>query len=136
MALFVWDDAKYSVGVREIDSQHKILVDILNNLYEAMQSGKSNEILGGIILKLVNYTKTHFATEERYFDRFGYPETASHKKEHEKFTDKVLAFKKDFDAGRVTMSVSITSFLKDWLASHIQGIDKKYVSFFHSKGLN
>lgn len=135
MAFFVWDD-KYSVGVREIDGQHKVLVDMLNQLYDAMQSEKSSDILGGIILKLVNYTKTHFATEERYFERFGYPDTLSHKKEHEKFTQKVLAFKSDFDSGRVSLSVSITSFLKDWLASHIQSIDKKYGPFFNSRGLS
>lgn len=135
MAFFVWDN-KYSVGVREIDNQHKILVDMLNELYEAMQSGKGNEILTGIILKLINYTKTHFATEERYFEKFSYPDTLSHKKEHEKFTEKVLAFKNDFNAGRVSLSVSITSFLKDWLVSHIQGIDKKYGPFFNSKGLS
>lgn len=136
MVLFLWDAAKYSVGVREIDTQHKVLIDMLNELYDAMQTGKSNDILGGIILKLVNYTKTHFATEERYFERFAYPETIAHKKEHEKFTQKVLAFKNDFDSGRKSMTVGITSFLKDWLASHIQGIDKKYGPFFNSKGLN
>lgn len=135
MALFVWDD-KYSVGIREIDGQHKVLIDMLNQLYDAMQSGKSNEILMGIILKLVNYTKTHFSTEEKYFDRFGYPETLSHKKEHEKFTQKVLTFKSDFDSGKVALTVAITSFLKDWLASHIQGLDKKYGPFLNSKGLS
>lgn len=136
MVLFAWDDAKYSVGVREIDGQHKVLVDMLNELYDAMNTGKSNEIIGKIILKLVNYTKTHFATEERYFEKFAYPDTPAHKKEHEKFTEKVIAFKNDFDSGRTSMTVSVTSFLKDWLASHIQGIDRKYTSFFNSKGLN
>lgn len=135
MVLFVWDAAKYSVGIKEIDGQHKILVDMLNELYDAMQSGKSHDVLGGIILKLVNYTKTHFSTEEKYFDRFGYPDTFSHKKEHEKFTQKVLAFKNDFDSGKTALTVGITSFLKDWLSSHIQGIDKKYAPFLNSKGL-
>lgn len=135
MALFVWNN-NYSVGIKEIDGQHKVLIDMLNELYDAMQSGKSNDILGAIIYKLVHYTKTHFATEEKYFDKFGYPDTFAHKKEHEKFTQKVLAFKNDFDAGKVAMTVSITSFLKDWLASHIQGVDKKYGPFLNSKGIS
>lgn len=135
MVLFAWDASKYSVGIREIDGQHKVLVDMLNELYDAMQSGKSNDILGSIVLKLVNYTKTHFAAEERYFERYGYPETFSHKKEHEKFTQKVIAFKNDFDSGRTSLTVGITSFLKDWLSSHIQGIDKKYGPFLNSKGV-
>ena len=53
MVLFTWN-AQYSVGVRELDAQHKTLVDLLNVLYDAMNSGKSNEVLGKIINKLVH----------------------------------------------------------------------------------
>ena len=135
MALFVWD-TKYSVGVRELDSQHKVLVDLLNELFDAMQAGKTNDILGKIIKKLVDYTKTHFATEERYMQQYSYPDLASQKKEHEAFTAKVLAFQEQFDSGRMALSVSVTSFLKDWLVQHISGSDKKYGPFFNSKGLS
>ncbi len=135
MALFNWDD-KYSVGVRELDNQHKTLVQLLNELFEAMQEKRSNEVLGNIIFKLINYTKTHFASEESYMQRYDYPELEAQKKEHAEFTQKVLAFKSDFDAGRVALSVSITSFLKDWLVSHISGSDKKYGPFLNSKGVS
>lgn len=135
MALFPWNE-KYSVGVREMDSQHKVLVDILNELFEAMQANKSKEILGTIISKLVNYTKTHFTNEERIMERYGYPDLAAQKKEHLAFINKITEYKNDFESGKVAMSVSITSFLKDWLINHISGIDKKYGPFFNEKGLN
>ncbi|MEI8377093.1 MAG: bacteriohemerythrin [bacterium] len=135
MALFDWND-KYSVGVRELDSQHKVLVGLLNELYDAMNNGKSNEILGKIINKLVDYTKTHFATEERYMSTHGYPELASQKREHQMFTDKVIAFKNEFDSGKIALTVAITSFLKSWLSDHISGSDKKYGPFFNSKGIS
>lgn len=135
MALIEWND-KYSVGVRELDSQHKQLVAILNELYEAMQSGKANDLIGQIINKLVNYTKTHFTTEEKYMSQYGYPDLASQQREHATFTDKVLKFKEDFDSGRTSMSVSVTSFVKDWLLSHISGSDQKYGPFLNSKGVS
>jgi len=135
MAIFVWDE-KYSVGVRELDTQHKVLIGLLNELFDAMQNGKANEVLGGIISKLVNYTKTHFSTEERYMEQYDYPELAAQKREHNAFTEKVTSFKNDFDAGKVAMSVSITSFLKNWLADHISGSDKKYGPFLNSKGVS
>lgn len=135
MVLFAWD-AKYSVGVRELDAQHKQLVDMLNELYEAMQSQQGNAILGAIINKLVSYTRTHFTTEERYMSQYGYPDLAAQKREHAMFTDKVMAFKNDFDSGRVSITVSVTSFLKTWLMEHISGSDKKYGPFLNAKGVS
>ena len=135
MAFFVWDN-KYSVGIREIDEQHKKLINILNELYEAMQAQKASDVLGKVLLELVNYTKTHFATEEKYMAQFGYPDEAAHKREHVAFTDKVSTFKSDFEEGRTAMSVSVAAFVKDWLIRHISGTDKKYGPFFNSKGLS
>lgn len=135
MAFFTWDD-KYSVGIKELDYQHQQLISMLNDLYAAMQEQKANDILGSILVKLVNYTKNHFATEEKYFAQYGYPDAANHIKEHVSFTGQVLKFKEDFDAGRTTMSVSVTSFLKNWLISHISGTDKKYTPYLSSKVLH
>lgn len=135
MALIVWDD-KYSVGVRELDNQHKQLISILNDLYDAMQTQKANDIIGTIITKLVNYTKTHFTTEEKYMTQYAYPDLASQKREHEAFTKKVMDFKESFDSGRTSLSVSVTSFVKDWLVTHISGSDRKYGPFLNSKGVS
>lgn len=132
MAFMQWDE-KYSVGIREIDDQHKQLISMLSELYEAMQAQKANDILGQIVTKLVNYTKTHFANEEGYMQRAGYPAFPEHKREHENFTNKVLAFKTDFDSGKTAMTVSITSFLKNWLNDHILVNDKKYAPYLAGK---
>ena len=88
MAFIDWDDS-FSVKVKEIDAQHKRLVDMLNELYDAMRQGKGKEVLGKIIGGLIEYTDVHFKTEEKYFDKFGYPETEAHKKEHSDFVQKV-----------------------------------------------
>lgn len=135
MALIEWND-KYSVGIRELDSQHKQLINILNDLYDAMKAEKANDAIGSIIFKLVNYTKTHFATEERYMAQYGYPDLAGQKREHAAFTEKVLKFKEDFDSGRTSISVSVTSFVKEWLVNHISISDKKYGPFLNSKGVS
>ena len=36
--LFVWDE-KYNTGIEEIDRDHIGLVELINDLYEAMQDG-------------------------------------------------------------------------------------------------
>lgn len=124
-ALITWNDS-YSVGVIEMDNQHKQLVTILNELYSAMQSQKSADIVGKVLKNLISYTEKHFSDEEEFMKRHSYPGIGSQTKEHKAFIDKIQSFKKDYDAGRTSMSVSITSFLKDWLVNHISISDKKY----------
>jgi len=129
-----WKD-EYSVKIQTIDSQHKKLIDLLNQIYDASRVGKGKEILGKILNELVTYTKIHFATEEEFFKKFSYPGYIQHKIEHDKLTKQVTDFQEQYAIGRVTLSIEIMQFLKDWLNGHILGTDKKYSEFLNSKGL-
>ncbi|MCP3943643.1 MAG: hemerythrin family protein [Desulfobacteraceae bacterium] len=135
MALINWNDS-LSVNVAEIDLQHQKLISMINDLHDAMKIRKAKEVLGKIIDELLDYTVTHFSVEEKYFAQFNYPETASHKKEHTAFVDKIKDVKKGFDEERLMISMDIMNFLKSWLENHIKGTDKKYSSLFNAKGLN
>ena len=134
MALIQWDST-FSVNVAEIDKQHQKLVALINDLNDAMKQGKGKDILAETIGALFNYAGNHFAFEEEYFDKFGYPAAASHKLEHANFVKKVSEFKNGFDSGQLALTVEIMNFLKDWLKTHIQVIDKKYGPFFNERGL-
>ena len=134
MALITWNDS-LSVNVAEIDRQHKKLIDMINELNDAMKVGKGKEVLGKIVSGLVSYTVTHFKTEERYFDQLGYPETDSHKKEHVAFVEKVTDLKNKFETRNLLLTIEVMDFLSDWLRGHIMGTDKKYSGFFNENGL-
>jgi len=58
-----------------------------------------------------------------------YTKLAAHKAEHAELTAKVLAFKKDFDAGRASVSVQLMMFLLQWLQSHILNSDQAYMPY-------
>lgn len=98
-----------------------------------MLEQKGKVVIGKILSGLDDYAVFHFKTEENYFDRFGYPGTAAHKKEHGDFDKKVSDFKSDFDQGKIGLSIQLMNFLRDWLQNHIQGVDKKYGPFLNSK---
>ena len=117
-----WQDS-WRVGVRAIDEQHQNLVSLLNQLHEAMRSGRGNTVMGEILAKLISYTKAHFATEEELMQTHGYPEFLAHRAEHHKLTAKVLAFQKEFSAGKVGLSIEVVEFLSGWLKGHILGTD-------------
>ena len=134
MALIQWS-SNLSVGVAEIDQQHKQLIRMINELSDAMKCGKGKDVLGKILEDLVSYTATHFKTEEKYFTAYRYPETVSHRAEHVAFVQKVLEFKKGFEAGKLSVSIETMTFLSNWLRDHIKGSDQKYTAFFQEKGL-
>ncbi|MCA9598423.1 MAG: hemerythrin family protein [Myxococcales bacterium] len=125
MALFAWKD-EYSVKVPSIDVQHKKLVELLNELHEAMTQGKSTEHLGHVLGGLIKYTAEHFAYEEKLFAQSGYPHAKEHKLEHERLKKQVLDFQKKFTSGEARISIELLRFLKDWTSNHILGSDKRY----------
>lgn len=134
MALVTWED-RYNVGVREIDEQHRHLVDILNQLHDAMREGRGKAVLGDIITETLSYTRTHFATEERLFDRHSYAKAADHRKEHEEFVGKVASFADDFAKKNVMLTAGILEFLRSWLMGHILGSDQEFGEFLRSRGV-
>jgi hemerythrin len=134
MTLIEWND-QLSVKVGEIDSQHKRLIEMVNELHAAMKEGKAREALGAILNGLMEYAAIHFSTEEKYFDQFNYVNSGSHKREHQGFVNKVKEFKAGFDKGKMMLSLEVMDFLKDWLINHIQKVDMAYAPFFHEKGL-
>ncbi|MGC8720293.1 MAG: hemerythrin domain-containing protein, partial [Thermodesulforhabdaceae bacterium] len=62
MPLIRWDES-LSVGIAEIDDQHKRLVNMINELYDAMLQKKGKAVLSQIIKEMAEYAAVHFATE-------------------------------------------------------------------------
>lgn len=135
MALMNWE-SKFSVGIKEIDDQHKKLFDLINSLHDAMKAGKGKDALGKVLIELVNYTVYHFGTEEKLFQKYAYPETTAHKKEHADLTKQATELKAKFEKEGGAITIDVMNFLRDWLNNHILKIDMKYVPFLKSKGVS
>jgi hemerythrin len=136
MPLMTWTE-KLSVGVAVLDEDHKKLVGMVNELYDAMQAGHGKEKLGAILSGLVQYTRMHFAREEKLFTQTGYADAVAHKQQHEALTKQVLDVQQKYAAGAVgTLSVDVMHFLRDWLVKHIQGSDQKYRPHLNAKGVH
>ena len=78
MALMNWS-GKYSVGVEELDNQHKALMNVLNELHAASMRGKASEVAGPLIRRIVSIATEHFASEERLMESAKFSGLASHR---------------------------------------------------------
>ncbi|MGH2271304.1 bacteriohemerythrin [Anaerohalosphaeraceae bacterium U12dextr] len=128
MGFIQWQDS-FSVGVPAMDIQHKQLVAMVNQLYEAMRTSKGDAVVQTILPSLVQYTKTHFNSEEKLMHEAGYPDIAAHQALHHKLAMQVGDLMDKIKSGKMVPTVSVATFLKDWLVNHIQGQDKHYGAF-------
>ena len=129
-----WDD-KYSVGISIIDDEHKQLIGIINKAIAARQHSNNSEEIVEILNEMNKYALTHFADEEAYMVQFDYPDYEQHRKEHQGFSIETMAFFDKITNSNRQLICEILEHLKSYLASHIQGTDRKYIDCFKEHGL-
>ncbi len=131
MQKLVWKDA-YEIGIQIIDDQHKKLINIINDLYDANTSGSTHLILETIFKQLADYVHYHFSTEEDMFQQYGYPKAKEHMSEHDDFRNKIKSLQEDNRGGNIVLSLKTIDFLKDWTINHILGTDREFSNFIKS----
>lgn len=119
MAYVQWS-RRFELGVPFIDSDHKVLVGLLNRMNDAARTDGDLTDIGGILSALVDYTRYHFAREERAQEAGGYPDIDEHREQHARLA---IEARRLFEAYRKDPGVievgDILDFLSDWLLDHI-----------------
>ncbi len=125
MPLLNWSNG-LDIGVNKMNDEHKVLLDLMNKLYDMAGAGKGKAELSKALKELGEYTVKHFSDEEEYMRSISFPEFELHQFIHKDLLGRFQGHVKEFEAGDGKMSESFFGFLKLWLSAHIQGIDKKY----------
>ncbi|PUB78653.1 MAG: hypothetical protein DBP03_01200 [gamma proteobacterium symbiont of Ctena orbiculata] len=133
-AAFVWD-AKFSVGIVEIDRQHKALMDMANELKFELDGKRSIKTARRILKGLIDYTATHFSYEEQLMDQTRYSEAEAHKELHRKLVDDVMGYNERIEQGDEEVLGELMAFIKGWLIEHIQKTDKRLGAHLQQTGL-
>jgi len=134
MALLTWSE-RLSIGVKAMDAQHILLIGMLNDLHTAMMAGEAKSITGPLLVKLVDYTRTHFATEEELLEQAGYPELTQHHKLHVDLTKQVEVFVARYQRGEEMINLHLMNFLSNWLSDHILEEDLEYGKWLNQHGI-
>jgi len=128
MKTFNWE-AGLSVGVLEMDDQHKVLIDKINLLVDGLNT-KSPKCLE-LFTDLAGFVVKHFQEEEALMESKKYEGITTHKIIHKTLLEQVGEYGKELQAGTLVPE-KLVNFLKLWLTSHIKGIDMKYGQAFGS----
>lgn len=124
-----WSDA-IATGHRATDNQHMMLIDIINELAEAIETKQTGLKMREILNFLQYYTEWHFEREELCMERTNCPLGAKNKEAHCIFIDRLKAFQIEFrENPSVDFAERVYKELVHWLVSHIQGIDTSLKEF-------
>lgn len=124
MNLIVWTNV-LSVGIEEIDEQHKQLISIINQLNDAIRDKRGRNVFKNALTELNHYVVYHFTFEETLFDDLAYDEKESHLKKHALFIEELNTLTHEFDDLEQDISEKLVTFLRQWLINHILSVDKK-----------
>ena len=126
---------RYSVGVKEIDRQHRGLLDIINQITSSFEKKDEWQSTSVIIDSLIHYAYNHFATEERYMIEAEYPELSLHIGLHIAFMRKVFLMSEEYKQTGLALQKEILAYLANWYSSHVLDVDRKYMSYMKNKGI-
>jgi hemerythrin-like metal-binding protein len=119
-----------SVNNEIIDSQHRKIFNIMNQLRMADPDTSMNSEFARILSTLTDYGLSHLKEEEEFMAKHSFPGLEEHKKAHKAYLYKVAMFNLNFQK---TSHTEVIEFLKNWWMNHIAKMDMQYRDFIYGK---
>jgi len=136
MTKLAWTDA-LSVGIDLVDQQHQRWIGHFNSAVEAIEASLGKDHIIKNLSFLVDYTATHFSSEEQHMAANAYPAMAEHKSKHDDLRQTLADLVRDFEEEGATQPLAdaVETFLGNWLIQHIQRVDMAFGAFLREKGV-
>jgi hemerythrin len=124
-------------GVEKIDSQHRELINRINNLLAIGEKSVSEEETKKTIDYLGEYIVKHFGDEEEIQIKSKYPKYEEHKKLHNYYIDEFNKFKSEFEekGNSMEFTMKLNNSLITWIVKHIKGNDVEFGKFYKTQVL-
>jgi hemerythrin len=132
MALMEWRDS-YATGIPAMDQQHKQFMELINRMDDAVRISIKNPAIRDVLAELVQFTKSHFAQEEKLMQETGFAAMDGHCQLHQKLLRAVTDVMEKVKSGKLLASANLAAFLHFWLEKHIMDYDQQYAR--HIAGL-
>ncbi len=135
MGSIQWDSA-WNIGHSEIDRQHQRWVELFNELEEAFLSKNIRDIAvvqQNTFKTILDYTRYHFANEEKVMQEAAYPDAAGHWRLHKEFDAMVFSKYRELLNGELMLTSELLALIRNWLLRHIQVEDKKLGGYLLEK---
>ena len=121
--LVEWDSS-LNLGNKPIDADHLELLGFVNEFFNGLVDGESGATALSQLDPLIQHITAHFRLEEKLMNEFGYPDAVAHMSVHNLMETQLLNLRQGISIGEAVLSAQSMQFLKVWLVTHIQTLDK------------
>ena len=135
MEKIIWSE-QFSVGIYQIDEEHKKIIELINSLLSAKSVEVDSELISETLMKMTQYASKHFKTEENLMSEYGYPEFEEHKEQHKEYIKKTVFFSFGTMSYKQEIPMEVLEYLKSWWTNHILIADSRYRTFFNERGVH
>ncbi|MBP1772119.1 MAG: Hemerythrin-like, metal-binding protein [Holophagaceae bacterium] len=128
----IWNE-RYNTGIQVVDAQHQELFQIVERLRRMVQGQADRTAIEEQLQTLVVCSERHFATEEGYMERVGYPDLTQHLAEHASMLSSLHELLAKFRESDQAMALMVPTFMEGWLKHHISDGDFGFVTYLKSR---
>jgi len=109
-----------NLGIKDLDDDHKQLLNIINELLDAINNNVAVDIIIDKFTKLQSYAQSHYRREEDYLRKCGCIKLEEYKDKQHIFNNKIINLKNKLIASKnYEIFQEISLFLTEWLVAHI-----------------
>ena len=124
MSVLQWRE-EFSVGIEEVDHEHRELIGLIRGLQESLEEGASTDQVIDVLGEIYAQIAAHFALEEKMMRQTQYPALADHKEDHETLLDDLRDIMDEVEDDGILDRVRLTDDLDRWFSDHFKTHDAK-----------
>jgi hemerythrin-like metal-binding protein len=124
MALIDWKE-EFSVGVPDVDHEHRQLIELINDLHAALSSGDSGTGVLDFLAEINAQITAHFALEEKIMRERQYDQYQDHKRDHERLLDEIRDIMDDYEENAFYSDAELSACLERWFSEHFRTRDAR-----------
>jgi hemerythrin len=124
MSVLQWQD-RFSIGIAEVDHEHRELIQLINDLHAALGGDRSQERVEEFLGEILARIAAHFALEEKSMVALVYPERGAHKQDHERLLDEIRDIMDDVNDRGILDEARFSERLSAWFGDHFASFDER-----------
>lgn len=120
-----FDPVTMATGHETVDHQHRNLIDMINQLEEAVEQGRGREGVDRLLNFLGDYAAKHFSMEEKLMTATHCPAAEKNREAHKAMFETYKKWRENYDRNGFDpkLVIELKNILSEWLVQHICKID-------------
>ncbi|MDH5718366.1 MAG: hemerythrin family protein [Spirochaetia bacterium] len=130
-------NARYAIGVPQIDEQHKELIEKFSNYMKVCAKGNQQDEIVKMLTFLEKYVEKHFNDEEELQTQIKYPKFQQHLNAHMEYKAKIKKLKTEIENEHLSITTIITTNkeILRWIINHIGKMDNEIAEYIKQNNI-